>query len=297
MTSCSVCGDNNTELLYRGKIRTGEGSKYSSFDHDVVVCKTCKLARLESGEISLEDYSTGQYRREYNQDNNPASYFALHDDQETGRLAAIDMRNLRSKIVADFGCGAGSFLDFVKGVASRVIAIEPDVNYQASLASRGFDVFQGGEDALIRFRNKVDVITSFCVIEHTQSPLLYLEQCYELLKPNGVIYIETDNLDCLPMVLSCKPFKEFFFRTAHTHYFNRETLSATMARAGFLVETVTFRQIYDLSNLVLWLRDGMPTGNEKLPIFDRRINRAYQEFLEGAAMGDRLFLRASKRAT
>ena len=111
------------------------------------------------------------------------------------------------------------------------------------------------------------------------------------------MYLETDNLDCLPMKLSFKSFEKFFFRTAHSYYFDQNSLCRVAADAGFVVTEKRFRQVYDLSNLLLWLRDGKPTGNGQLKDFDQRINHSYQEYLEQTGLADRIFLSLEKPKT
>ena len=41
----------------------------------------------------------------------------------------------------DFGCGGGSFLDSIKGIAKKTIAVEPFVGYHESLKLRGHEVY------------------------------------------------------------------------------------------------------------------------------------------------------------
>jgi SAM-dependent methyltransferase len=296
-TPCVVCGQTEADPLYHGVIRTGEGRQYSSSEHTVSVCRCCGLARLEAGQVTMGDYQSGRYRATYNKDISSDSYFADHDDQEPDRLARIYTANLRNKSVLDLGCGAGSFLDFIRGLAKEVVAVEPDLNYQASLRERGYETFGTASDALGEYRGRIDTVTSFCVIEHTENPVSYLKQAYDLLTPGGYMYLETDNLDCLPMKLSCESFEKFFFRTAHSYYFDQSSLCRVAVDAGFVVTEKRFRQVYDLSNLLLWLRDGKPTGNGQLECFDQRINHSYREYLEQAGLADRIFLLLEKPRT
>ena len=47
-----------------------------------------------------------------------------------GEIPPINILGIRNKIVADIGCGAGSFSDHISGLAEKIIAIEPTVMYQ-----------------------------------------------------------------------------------------------------------------------------------------------------------------------
>ena len=67
------------------------------------------------------------------------------------------------------------------------------------------------------------------------------------------------------------------------------------SRVGFVNIEISFRQIYDISNLVCWLKDQIPTGNGHLEIFDKEVNDAYRKYLEASGYADMIFLRMEKR--
>jgi 2-polyprenyl-3-methyl-5-hydroxy-6-metoxy-1,4-benzoquinol methylase len=296
MKQCPLCGEESFRSYYQGPIRSGVASQYTSEDHEVEICNECGLVRLADAGLTLEAYSSDVYRERFNGDTSLDAYFETHDAQESSRLSRIAANDIRNKTLLDFGCGGGSFLDRTLGMTKESIGIDPNSRYVKALRGREIIVFEDTESALRKYGSRIDTLTSFCVIEHIVDPLIYLKQAHDLLRPGGVMYLETDNLRTLLMTMDYQPFEKFFFRTAHTYYFDQHTLAQLAKKAGFEAISISFRQVYDLSNLVLWLRDGKPTGNKQLKVFDNRLNSAYTDYLEESGYADRIFLKMSKNS-
>jgi len=108
------------------------------------------------------------------------------------------------------------------------------------------------------------------------------------------MYLETDNLDDILMKLNISEFDQFFYRTAHLWYFNDKTLRKVVESTGFSDIEISFRQNFDISNAMMWLRDGKPTGNGKFDIFDSRVNSAWVQFIESAGLGDLVCVEMTK---
>ena len=192
------------------------------------------------------------------------NYIKVHDKEQTPIISSIGIENFRNKVVVDYGCGGGSFLDLVKGVASKTIGVEPFKGYHNSLSSRGHEVYSSIKKINSQRFGSIDIIVSFGVIEHTKNPVEYLKGAYKLLKKGGKIYIETDNVNDFLMKMKIIEFERFFYRTAHYWYFDDMTLKRSLEIAGFKNINVGFRHGYDLSNALLWLRDRKPSGNSKI---------------------------------
>ena len=92
-------------------------------DGVVHACAECGLRRLAGDPI---DYESEQYRELVDSDSSAAAYYRAHDHVLTERLGAIGIANLRDKLVVDVGAGAGSFLDAIKGIASRTVGVETE---------------------------------------------------------------------------------------------------------------------------------------------------------------------------
>ena len=86
-------------------------------------------------------------------------------------------------------------MDAIKGVASETFGIEPCQDLHENLKFRGHKTFTDVNSARKILMARVDVLISFGVIEHVENPIQYLQDIFDLLKPNGVCYLETDNLN------------------------------------------------------------------------------------------------------
>jgi 2-polyprenyl-3-methyl-5-hydroxy-6-metoxy-1,4-benzoquinol methylase len=283
---CGVCSAENYTVIYDGVIRDGAFGKDTRSNRQVVKCESCGLVRLLDQPQSSNYYQSDEYRKSYNNTAKAADYISMHDSEQLPRFRRMDAKQFRNQVVLDYGCGGGAFLDWVKGVSTETIGIEPYQGYHESIVKRGHKVFKDSESALEKYRGKIDMISSFYVIEHVEDPVQFLKDGYDLLKEGGSMYIETNNLNDILMELESKEYERFFYRTAHLWYFDSTTLKKASEMAGFSNAFVSFRQIFDLSNAMLWLRDGVPTGNSKLKFLDSRINSSWATFLESTGMSD-----------
>jgi len=292
--TCLNCGDSAHQRIYRGKIRSGEHGHFTKDEQSVFACEGCGLARLEVFEADLAYYESEAYREDYNADVSAKGYLDAHAAEQPPRLDRIGSSAFENKTVLDFGCGGGAFLDLVKPYAQVTIGIEPFSGFHASPRSRGHQVFGGDAEALKEWHGKVDVMVSFGVIEHTGDPAGYLTAAMNLLRPGGVLYIETDNLDDILMKAGVPEFEQFFYRTAHLWYFTGDTLAKLCRKIGFQDIAVGHRHNFDVSNTMMWLRDGRPTGYGALPLFDDLADQSWKDMIERLGYADLIHAKVVK---
>ncbi len=293
-TKCSLCNSIEYSTVYEGKIRDGSIGNYTKKDHKVVKCKSCNLIRLYENPNSNTFYKTEEYREKYNDTSSPDDYLKMHDGEQSSRLEKIGIEYFRNKVVLDFGCGGGSFLDLIRGVAKETLGIEPFEGYHNHLSNNHHKVFRSADEALENCEGKIDTIVSTGVIEHVENPLKYLIDAYKLLKAKGKMYIETDNINDILFYMNDPELNKFFYRTVHLWYFEGSTLQKISEKAGFKNVKVSHRHNFDLSNLLIWLKDKAPSGVGKLKIFDDRVNNAWKSFLEDSGQSDLVCVTMSK---
>jgi len=293
MKSCRLCGA-ATAVGYEGFVRAGKPGVESTQPFKVRTCVDCGVGFLDPFE-SL-DYQTPAYRESYNTSSTVAAYFAAHDALQAGYLAQVSARTtLRGRVIADFGAGAGAFLDLVSGPARATVAIEPNDIYRASAAERGHLTYASVEDLLADPKApRIDVAVTLHVIEHVADPVLYLTLIRQCLSENGKLFVLTPNADDVLMRLGHDAYRRFNYRTAHLWYFARASLTRCAKAAGFERATTWFEHDYDLSNFALWLKDSAPTGNGRSDLFDGRINGAWKTFLESSGMASAIWMVTEK---
>lgn len=294
MNKCVLCDNSQFKTVYNGPIRSGIWGQETEHSVEVVACERCGLTKLKEFEDQTEFYQSLEYRKQYNNLDDAQDLAELHDHEQSPRIAKIGIQSFRNKDVLDYGCGHGSFLDTIRGVTKRTYGIEPCQELHQSLHDRGHETFTDVSQAKKELAGTIDVVVSFGVIEHVEDPVGYLQNIYDLLKPNGVCYLETDNLNDILMKLNILEFERFYYRTAHLWYFNSETLNRLCGKVKFSNTDISFHHNYDLSNTLLWLRDRKPTGLGKLNLFDKRANDEWKVMLEALGMGELIFLKLTK---
>lgn len=95
----------------------------------------------------------------------------------------------------DVGCGNGSFLMLAKELGWHVYGCDPDPKAVNVALRTGAEVRIGGIEVYQDLEGKFDVITMSHVIEHVHDPRKVIAIAYKLLKPGGILYIDTPNLN------------------------------------------------------------------------------------------------------
>ena len=291
MKNCLICASLNLEEIYYGKIRSGSAGKFSTEDYQVLRCLDCNVKFLDKF-LNHEFYISSEYRDSYNDSSKVEMYHQIHDKNETEKINKISLDRLRNKKVADFGSGGGTFLNVAHSVAKATYAIEPTTFFHHELSLK-HKVFSYGSE-LLNSGIKVDIATSFDVLEHVENPKEYLKEIYSSLVKGGSMYLMTPNYNEILNDFSIKEFDEFNFRTAHYYYFCEKSIESILISAGFSNFKIGFHHKYDISNLLFWLKDKKPTGENKSDLFDLEMNSIYKNYLIRKGKASHLWIKAQK---
>ena len=166
------------------------------------------------------------------------------------KKATIDagMRHLAPKKgrgrLLDIGFGNGLFLSRTKAAGWNAVGVDTDLKVVERAEKDGLDVHAGGIES-IDPSEKFDVITMAHVIEHLHHPVEALRTCYQLLAPNGVLWIETPNITSLGHQLFGPDWRGIE-PPRHLVLFNLNALSSALKDAGFnKIEIQPYRPICD----------------------------------------------------
>lgn len=183
---CKLCGGSKVQIIYHGRLKTDLLSGHTKKDYDVWQCGECGTIWNEAYKEEQSDfYESDEYRNRIDGEANPELFYSKYDVLTLEKLSITGTGIFRNKIVADVGCGAGSFLDFVSGVAKEIVAIEPSETFRNALAGKGYHAFRYANEAYDYF-GKCDVVTSFDVIEHVENPRIFVKDMYSLCACGGV---------------------------------------------------------------------------------------------------------------
>jgi 2-polyprenyl-3-methyl-5-hydroxy-6-metoxy-1,4-benzoquinol methylase len=238
-------------------------------------------------------YESDEYRKGVDAASGIEDFRKLHDASSLQWLGLMDGSLLRNAVIADIGCGGGSFVDAVKGYAKSIVAIEPMATYRSALEAEGFHVYPYTADAQGDWAQRVDVACCFSVLEHVVNPVKLLKDTRRLLRPGGVLYASTPNREEILMRLRIPEFLSFYYRLHHVHYFNSHSLQIAANMAGFReVDIVPFHR-YGFMNTANWLEQRRPTGDPKSPALGPDLDRAWKAMLEQNGLADYLWFRCS----
>ena len=294
--TCEICGTLEWKVSYEGPIRDGAFGSLTVNSCSVAECLTCGVQRLDEPSCRDEEvYADQTYRHLVGEGASSDEYWSLHDSEQVRNLDAVWRESLRGKTVVDVGCGAGSFLDSIHGLAEETIGIEPCVVYHETLRSQGHKVHASLEELLGEREGFADLACCFSVIEHVANPKDFLQSICRLLRPEGILHASTPNRDDVLVALLPEDYARFFYRTVHRWYFDRASLAACGELGGFSRADVRCYHRFGFANTLLWLRDRGPAGDTgDLRVATPLMDQFWKSYLESEGMGDYLYSRFQK---
>lgn len=126
----------------------------------------------------------------------------LQNEKVIRSRSNIILRKIRqfyphTKTLCDVGSGFGFFLDEAHHSGFEVTGIEPSKQL-ANFSKQNYHIFPyiGELKTYIRaHHNNFDIVTCIHVIEHVADPKAFITALLQLVKPGGLLYLETPNSD------------------------------------------------------------------------------------------------------
>lgn len=259
----------------------------------VIECQECGLvshARDLSEEVNYESGSMHSWASGYG-DSLPGP-----ESDKLRRVTAIKYlaESLKIHSLLDFGCGSGGMLTALANNFS-VIGLEPDSGSRDAAIRLGHEVFESAEIALAS-KVQVDMVTLFHVVEHFYEASIELNQIFELLRPGGILLIETPNsMDALLSKYESEEFSNFTYWSHHPMLHSAKSLVRLIERSRFEVIENSGVQRYNLNNHLYWLSKGHPGGHVVWKDFlSFETVDAYEKFLIQEGISDTLWIVARK---
>lgn len=212
---------------------------FMTSDASLYRCASCSLVFLHP--LPTREALPGLYPahyRNFKKDHGRISRFLF--DRYYGRQAARCARYLkRDSAFLEVGCADGRVLSSLRRRGfENVRGIEIAAAGVEAAREKGLDVFHG---ALEDFETdeRFDMIFMSHVIEHVLDPVATIERIAALLKPDGVVYIETPNVSSLDARLWGGHWGLIHY-PRHLWLFDPTTLRALVEGAGLRVERESF---------------------------------------------------------
>ena len=183
--------------------------------------------------------------------------------------------------ILEVGCSSGFMLQPLIDLGCECVGVEPSGLFSDELRRRGIGTFQSLEElASSDEKRRFDLIMHFFVLEHIAQPRRFFESQLALLKPGGNIVFEVPNVaDPLCSVYDIPAFERFYWSIAHPWYFSETSLRYLLEQTGHRFE-ILLDQRYDLSNHMVWARDGRPGGMGRFtPALGQELEDSYRAAL------------------
>lgn len=170
------------------------------------------------------------------------------------RMQAIVFLPLSGESILDIGCGDGRLLYQFRNRFERLVGLE----YSASrlevakkqLRGLRFEAVCGSAEAVPQIASaSIDAIVTADVIEHIPDVYQAADEMFRVLRPGGVLAINTPNIAFVTKRLrllrgrfpsTSQPNEglgsDVLFDGGHLHYFTYRSLALLLERSGFVVE-------------------------------------------------------------
>lgn len=236
--NCNNCGSDEHALL--GECFGNRKADFLDASFNVVVCKKCGL-------VFINPQPSEEELKKYYEKNNYVSKdgkrtYSKEKLIEENKIQEYYVRFLKKHVdpqkfpkVLDYGCGFGSFLEYLKNYGYQPEGLEPAEEIADRTAEIfGFPVYKQILRENDLSNEKYDIVTGIMVIEHSGDPLADLKEANRLLKNGGYVYLVTPDFEKIRINKGWNK----YFKFVHTFYFTRKTLSSILNQAGFEVEFV-----------------------------------------------------------
>jgi len=163
--------------------------------------------------------------------------------RKRGRVILRKIKQLvpNAKTIVDVGCGYGFFLDEAQKQGVSVFGVEPSrllVHY--AFNKYAIRSFRGTLNELVKNnKRKFDVVTCIHVIEHVTELKYFVLDLLKLVKPGGLLYIETPNADS-HLLYTEKEQYTFLIPPDHLWLFSRRSIQYLLPKNAQIVFLNTY---------------------------------------------------------
>lgn len=135
--------------------------------------------------------------------------------------------------VLDIGCSNGVFLDLFKENGFETWGVEPSKNGLIA-KEKGHNIIASYFDKAKLSKNYFDVVVANHTLEHVDNPNLFLRKVNQILKNDGIVFIDVPNAGGIGSKLLGKKWP-YLLPKEHVSQFTKESLSHVFTQAGFKV--------------------------------------------------------------
>lgn len=236
MVPCPICGGDDATLHYSNCL---DLEYFMEASYDFYRCRGCGVVFMHP--LPTREQLPSLYPSTYHNfdpPSNPVSRWLL--DRYYEHQCTICRRHVDPDgALLEVGSAAGDVLERMQAHGHHdVQGIELSLEACQRAWQRGLTVFHGTLDEF-ETDQRFDLIFMSHVIEHVPDPAATVVKLGSLLKPGGVLYLETPNVGSLDARLWGQRWGLVHY-PRHLYLFDRATLTDLLERGGFTVEKVAW---------------------------------------------------------
>ena len=135
--------------------------------------------------------------------------------------------------ILDVGCGDGLFLHSMKNIGWEVFGVEIDIDAAARAQKSGLqNVYHGTFDSIDLPDQSFDCIRFWSVLEHLHDPIYNLNKAKKLLKPSGLLVLQTPNFSSFSKKITGISWNGLD-APRHLYHYRPEDLVSLLDKCGF----------------------------------------------------------------
>lgn len=257
--NCPVCQNNKSN-----KFRFIQDFKSDDGCFSLFQCLICQVQFW----LPFKNPGADWYGKRYSFDSD--NYYPVRRDSFI--LFTRKNKIITGKKIFDIGCGGGDFLSIVKKLGADVYGAdfnEKVINFARQTKNLDNLTAISSFDELKKYEpQKFNFVTAFEIIEHLDSPLVFLLQVKELLEIGGVLVLSTPNRK------RCFVNKDSFdYPPNHLIRFSKESITYLLEMVGFKIIRLKKVNDYDLffSTLYNLLKINQKNISPALKIDNKKI--------------------------
>lgn len=217
----------------------------------------------------------------------PERHIAANRSQLLRRSAILEPLLPKGGRILEVGCSSGFMLYPLAARGLSCTGVEPSGVFADHVRAQGLPCFDSMDALEEAAPEPFDLIMHYYVLEHVRDPAAFLRRQLALLKPGGRLVFEVPNADdALSGIYDIPAYERFIWVISHRWYFSPRSLGRLLDGLG-VRHDIRLDQRYDLSNHMVWARDGRPGGAGRFtPVLGEEIEALYKKALIQAGHGD-----------
>ena len=232
---CNICGSSKFKVLF--------GENVAQI-HQIVKCTDCELMYAFPLPVRNFDlYAAKNPTQSPLKKDDPTILHSFDKLPDYKNISADLQQFVPKGRILDVGCYVGTFLCFLREQGWQAMGVELDDRaVQFARQEFGLKIINDALESLDagHYHDSFDAVTMLHLIEHLDDPFSMLAVVWHLLKPGGVLVVETPTFDSLMFKLLGRRERSLSCN-GHIVFYTVDTLSRLLVKNGF--EVVVCRKI------------------------------------------------------